>query len=765
MSVRKLTRSFSGGEITPELYGHVDQAKFQTGLKTCRNLQVLPHGPVTCRPGLEYVLQTKSSGTVRIIPYSFNTEQSYVIELGDQYARFHANGATVLEAAQTVTSITAANPAVLTYVGADPANGDWMYIAGSTNMPEVNGRFWIVSNVNAGANTFELKDLFGDDFDASALVASTDGTIQRVHEVATPYAAADLFDIDYESNADILTLTHPSYAVRELQRTGAATFTLSTPTFVPAISEPQTISAVVGVGTGSVTYKYTVTAVSEDNFEESVAGTPSSCVNFLGTAGNYNTITWTAPATGTPIRYNIYRADISTGENVYGYIGQAEAATLTFKDGNIIPDTSSTPPIQEDPFSGADNYPGAVGYYEQRKVFGNTNNNPQGYWLTRSGTERSMLRSLPIRDNDSIFNRLVARQVNEIRYFVPLTSLLALTAGAVWAIRSTDGGALTHQTLSTKPQANVGCAKVKPAVTPDSILFADISRTRLHAVDYQWESQTYRAEDVTILAPHLLDDYAIVDMAWEGTPTNTLWAIRDDGTMLGFTYMPIHEVLAWHRHDTDGKFKSAAVIPENNRAALYVVVQREVNGHTLNYIERKHDRRFSELEDWFGVDAGSTYTGAAATTITGLWHLEGKDVEVLGDGSVFPVQTVVNGEITLDTAVSKAHIGLAYPAEAELLPLSLEMEAAGYGRTKSPTQAYVRLYKSSGIKVGTSSADARAYKQRTTEPYGSPPAMISEEIDMLLQAGWDREGSAYIGRDGPLPMTMVSLTLEVEVGD
>ena len=41
-NVRTLSRSFGGGELTPEFYGRIDDAKFQTGLATCRNFLVLP---------------------------------------------------------------------------------------------------------------------------------------------------------------------------------------------------------------------------------------------------------------------------------------------------------------------------------------------------------------------------------------------------------------------------------------------------------------------------------------------------------------------------------------------------------------------------------------------------------------------------------------------------------------------------------------------------------------------------------------------------
>src|SRR6185369_858191 len=95
---RPLMRSFAGGEITPELFGRIDLDKFQTGLARAKNYRILPHGPAQNRAGFEYVLETKdSSKRSRIITFNWGVGQTMQIELGDQYARFHTQGLTLLE--------------------------------------------------------------------------------------------------------------------------------------------------------------------------------------------------------------------------------------------------------------------------------------------------------------------------------------------------------------------------------------------------------------------------------------------------------------------------------------------------------------------------------------------------------------------------------------------------------------------------------------------------------------------------------------------
>jgi hypothetical protein len=97
-STKTLIRSFAGGEITPEMYGRLDNVKFQTGLALARNGIILPHGPFTKRTGFAYVNSAgDSSLPVRLIPFAFSATQTIVLEFGHEYLRFHTNGATLLD--------------------------------------------------------------------------------------------------------------------------------------------------------------------------------------------------------------------------------------------------------------------------------------------------------------------------------------------------------------------------------------------------------------------------------------------------------------------------------------------------------------------------------------------------------------------------------------------------------------------------------------------------------------------------------------------
>lgn len=765
MNIQHLMRSFAAGIIGPELYGRLDLSKYQTGLAKCLNWWVMPHGPVQNRPGFGYVLEVKdSTKRTRAVPFSYNTEQTFIVEFGDQYVRWHTNGGTLLESSQNITAISQANPGVLTYAGADPTNGDWMYLSGIGGMTELNGRYVKVANVNVGANTFEITDIHGGgDIDTSGFTAYTaGGTMARVYTLATPYLEADLFDLHFVQSADVLTIVHPTYAPRELRRLSATSWQLSTITFAPTLSSPGA-PTVTASGGGAETNTYKVTAIAAETLEESLPSSSTAVTGVaLATAGAYNTIDPTpggATVTGA-VRYNIYK--LSNG--LYGYIGQTDGSD--FRDTNITADVSQTPPEANTPFSGADLYPGAVGYHEQRRCFGGSNTKPQNFWATRSATENNLSYSIPTRDDDAIAFRIAAREVNRIRHIVSLDQLILLTSGGEWKVAPQNSDVLTPDSAAPKQTSSEGASNVQPAITSSAIIYVQESGARLREMKYQWESNGYQVKDISIMAPHLFDGYTVVDLAYAKTPNKTVWCVRSDGALLGLTYLPEHDVLGWHEHDTDGAFESVACVKEGSEHVLYAVVKRSINSRDVRYIERLHTRRFTDPEDAFFVDSGLTYDGAATDTITGLWHLEGEEVAVLADGAVHPNVTVTAGAITLEGDASVVQIGLPITADVQTLPLSFEAQALGQGVEKNINEVALRLKDTSGLKVGPSftASDMVEMTTRSDEPYGSPPDLTTGVVDITVMPEWGDDAQLCIRQEAPLPATILSMTLEVAIG-
>ena len=843
-------RSFGGGVIAPEMLGRIDLNHYQTGLAECLNFYPLPHGPLVNRQGFQYVKEVKDGGSAatKIIPYIFNTDQAYCLEFGNLYMRIHTEGATVLEATKTISGATQANPCVITATSHGYLDGEEVYIAAVVGMTELNGRYYKVASKTT--NTFEITDLQDNDINSTAYTAyGSAGTAARVFTLVTPYVTADLFELQYEQSADVMTICHPTYAPRELRRLGATSWTLASITFAPSVTAPGSVAVAATVGSGSVTYKYVVTALESDILEESVASAEVSVTNDLTTATYYNTITWGA-VTGA-VRYNIYKDD----NGVHGYIGQTP--DLTFKDDNIEADLLTSPPENQTPFGTTDNYPSSVSYHDQRRAFSATNDNPQTTWMSRAGSGANLSKSIPSQDDDAIQFSLDSRQFNRIRHLVPLDKLVIFTSATEWILFTENSDALTPTTIALRPQSYVGCSERRPIVSGDAILFIANLGGHVYDMNYSFETDKYKPRDVSIIAPHLFDGYTITDWDYSSVPVSLIWSVRSDGKLVGLTYLSGQkpDILGWHLHDTDGEFESVAVIPESGgEKMLYAVIKRRINGVDRRFIERLHSRIFSEVEDAFHVDSGlsyndpktitavtaanppvvtsashgfsngdviqidnvggigtdvgmtelngNRYTVASATTntfalqtvastpanvdgsaytayvtggkarkeitvVSGLHHLVGESVAICADGSVIPKQTVTSaGKVTLTQGAARIHIGLSYTSDMKTLPVVVaKADGMGQGQTKSVTKVNLRVDTTRGPSwIGPDYDHLVAYAQRTSEPYGTATALVSNEIEIALDASWTRGGQVVIRQTDPSPLTILSLTSEVDFG-
>jgi hypothetical protein len=743
--MKTLLRSFAGGEITPELYGRLDLTKYQTGLARCKNFTVLPHGPAARRPGFEFVNEVRdSTRAVRLIPFSYAADQTVVLEFGHLYIRFHVNGDTLLEASKAIVSIAGST---VTVTGHGWSTGDWVFIG---------TRFHKITST--GADTFTTTDLWGVATTASGATAA------RVYTIASPYAEGDLFALHFAQSADVITITHPSYAVRDLSRASATNWSLTTVSFDPPASVPTglTATATVDQNQHKTDHTYVVTAVADDGITETLPSASATASNNLGLAGNFNTLTWTGVAGYS--RYNVYKLR----GGIYGYIGSVRAAAgLSLVDDNILPDTSTSFP--EDIYdlnSGAGDYPSAVTYYEQRRWFAGTRNEPQTVWATRNATQTNMTSSTPTRDDDALEFRIAAQQQNSIRHLLPLSDIIALTVGGEFRIFADNAPNITPTSLSIKPQGYTGASNVQPALTSGSILYVQAQGSRVRELSYNWQSSAYSSVDISIMAPHLFNGYSVTDLAYVRAPVPTLWAVRSDGTLLGLTYVPEQQVYGWHQHVTDGTFESVCVVSEGLEDVLYAVVRRTVNSRTVRYVERLRSRQFTAQEDAFFVDSGLTYDGAPVSSLSGLYHLEGKTVQILADGAVHPQRTVTAGAITLDDSYSVVHVGLPYTSDLQTLPLALEgASAGGQFLRKNVNAVALRVTQSSLVKAGPSFAKLTEYPARDhTDPYDSPPALRTGELRFAIGPSWNSDAAVCVRQDQPLPLTVLSMALDVATG-
>lgn len=536
-----------------------------------------------------------------------------------------------------------------------------------------------------------------------------------------------------------------------------------------ATDSTKPITIQYGTKIFNITNNYAVTAIAADGVSTSALSDSASVLNNLNVPGAYNTVSW--DAVDGAQSYNVFKQF----NGLWGYIGNTQAQS--FVDNNIASDMSITPGIPDAVFSGAGNYPGAVCYFQQRRGFAGTNNAPQNTWMTNSGTESMMSYSLPSQDTDRIAFRVAALQADRIQHMLPMLQLILLTSEAEFALLPVGSDVVTPTTLDVKPQSYIGASGVQPTIINTSMVYAAARGGHVRELGYAWTVNGYMTGDLSLRAADLFDNLTIVDQAYAKAPRPIVWFVSSNGRLLGLTYIPEEQIGAWHWHDTQGKFESICCVAEGTEDVLYAVINRTINGQTVRYVERMASRVIdpTDASTWFFVDAGVSQSFAnPVSQISGLTWLEGQTVAVLADGGVQSEKTVTNGAITLDHAAKQVTVGLPYVMDLKTLPLVLQLDGFGQGTNKNINKVWLRVYRSSGIFVGPDSTHLTEYKQRTTEPWGSPPALLgasededddSELIGPIVTApAWQEEGHLLIRQNSPLPLSVAAVVMEVAIG-
>lgn len=415
--------------------------------------------------------------------------------------------------------------------------------------------------------------------------------------------------------------------------------------------------------------------------------------------------------------------------------------------------------------SNTGDFPGAVSYFEQRRWFAGTPTRPNHLWATKSGTESDMSYSLPSQDDDRIAVRVAAREANRIRHIVPLSQLMLLTGSAEWRVSPLNSDAITPSSMSVRPQSYVGANNVQPLVVGSSMIYAQERGGHLRECGYSYEAGGYITNDVCLRAPHLFDNLTIVDMAYAKAPYPVVFALSSNGKLIALTYVPEQQVGAFSTIETNGEFKSCCIVSEGDEDVLYVTVSRLINGVPRCFVERMHERQYTKLEDCMYLDCSGTYRGEPKTEISGLTWLEGEMVSILADGSVEPRQKVVNGKITLNQASSIVHVGLAYNADVQTLPVALALQDGSYGsgHRKNVTEMHFRIVNSSGVKAGPSFDKLTEYPARGIELAGSPPSPTTGEISLSVNGKWTKDGQICVRQGNPLPLRIISMTTVLEL--
>lgn len=440
-------------------------------------------------------------------------------------------------------------------------------------------------------------------------------------------------------------------------------------------------------------------------------------------------------------------------------------------------------------FSAARGYPGAVAFYEERLALMQTAEEPDGWWLSESGSYDSFAQrsANQILATNSFRGTLANGQVNKIEWALSMADGLVMgTAAGEYRLQpASTNEPIGPSNFKTPPISGHGSRGVQPVRIGTSAVFLQKAGKKLRDLNYEPDPQQRIGTDLTLRSEHLFQASPVCAMAYVQEPDALLWCLQNNGSLRAFTYAKEQAVYAWGRHPIAGYSDSGATAapvvesiisipsPDGSQNELWMVVRRYIDGGTKRFIEYlrprwtpSSDESTPLLEDATMSDSGLTYDGAATLTLSGLWHLRGQTVAVLADGKRHPNVVVDNsGRITLEYQASVIQVGLPVRSRFKSMRLeTLTQTGTAQGKQKTLSEVTVRVVDATNFKYGRSFTSMKR-KEFTTQsqPLGSAVPLFSGDKVVDWPGEWGLDAFLCIENDYPVPFGIAAIFPKLEV--
>lgn len=791
--VRLIQNSFTSGELSPRLAGRTDVEYNFNGAETIENWIVLPQGGLRTRPGTRFIAEvgeTDLNKEVRLIPFQFNDEQAYIVEVGRDvvsghgYFRFYRNTAQIT-VPQTDAVIT---------------NGDFpSNISGWTNRSAGTGA---ISWQSGAFSTGVLQ-----------LVGAGIGNEGRAYQQVSIGAA--FRNVEHVLRFRVIL---GSIGVNIGTSAGGTQILSANEFFVGW----HTISFNPG-GASSVFIEF-------DEFN--VQTTQIDDVTLLSNAP----VTLLHPFRLTAPTLDLFDIQFDQSADIMWLTHRTTKPQKLSRRGHSAWSANNYTPTN-DPFLSSVLFPRAVALWKSRLWFAGTDSGPNEFWATVVDNFESLNPGTST-DKDAINGKIAGGKINVIRSIIGLDKQLFIgTYGSEMFLRGDTSGKVAAATVNNNPATEHGVSSLRPVKASGYLLFMQRSNRKLRQLTYDFNTDAFVAPDLLLLAEHLAEE-KLRDLAYAEDPDPIIWVASKSGELLGATFLPTHKVLGWHRHPTAGSVESVATIPHPNgdRDQVWLIVKRTINGVEKRFVEvledtagfygqytldcaLHYDGAPSNVNLTLSATSGTGVTVAAASavfaagdvgkqiwhpdgitkgaitvtaftdtthvtgdvvvpfastsvvatkkpwrravkTLTGLGHLEGHAVKVLTDGAVHPDRTVASGAITLEAFSAQAEVGLDF--KPRIVGLRPEVQGASsiQGLTMTRSNLKLRVLDTLTLTVNGQELPDRS----PLDPMDAVPPLFTGDLEVPV-LGWEEDAKITITQDTHQPATLLALMSYIWFGD
>lgn len=905
--------AFNRGEVSKHVLGRVDIEKMRLAAETQENFLPYVLGPMTIRPGMQYVGGTKNNLNCVLIPFVYANTDTALLEMTDGAMRVFniVNGVeTLVTRAAVSTSVTNGTFAATTgWTLAFTGTGGYSTITGNrlTLSSPVKGglasatqtlaiagadqnvRHALRIVVERGPVLFRIGSTSGGDeyvtettlrtgvhslaftpTGASAYIQfeTRSAPVKIIKSVAiesagtmsvsTPWAGSNLSLIRHTQSGDIVFCVCKGVEPYQIERRSPYSWSVvkyqsvDGPFGVPNTSDitmtPSGLSGNITVTTnrnyfrpthaGSLFRLFSYGQIVNENLGASGQYTKAIRISGVGTTRKFSVVvsgTWAGTVTlyrslesensgfapvdndamssGTKsstsnwsndynddkdnlicwFRLGVSSATFSgTANIVITYASGGAVGTFRITNFNsrtsvsaevLIPiaNTTSTDNWSEGDWSDYSGWPSAIAFHEGRLWFAGQDK----IWGSVSDDYYSFNED-KVGDAGPINRTVGFGPIDTINWLLPLTRMVIGRQASETTVRSSSlDEPLTPTSFNLKDCSTQGSSAPQAARVDTRGVFIQQSRRRVYELFFDAEGLDYRARDLTRLNLDI-GTQELTEIRVQRQPDTVLYFVRGDGEVACLLYERDDEVSAWFRIVTDGTVETCCVLPSLQEDIVYFVVKRTVNGQDVRYIERMAKRsQCSGLPGSRLADSHIIYSGSPTTTITGLSHLEGREVVVWGwnttspftvtanDGTTQTVgrdlgtYTVSGGQITgLSSTVTDACVGLSYTAKFKSAKLAY---AASLGTAMLQHKRVDQLGFSlldthyQGLQYGPSFD--KMDNMPSVEGHEITPAdtiWAQQEIQMTPIPGeWSTDSRICLQAEAPRPCTVAGVVFEI----
>lgn len=551
---------------------------------------------------------------------------------------------------------------------------------------------------------------------------------------------------------------------------GAVLGSIAAPT-ITAGGSGFKVGDTVNFGNGLVVTVLTISAGAITSWSLAASGaitsgsTPANPVNQVNTSG-------TGTGAQATVTWGVVQVNVLTKG-----AGYSVAPTLTFSAGAAAATA----------FLGASSTgnPGVASFFQQRLVLGAPSGSPSTFFMSQPGLYFNFDITAPVQAQNSITETLVNRAPEQIKSIVSSTSgMLVLTDQGSWLINGgSSGSAVSPTQIVAARQSSNGANDVPPIVANYDVLYVGAKGASVRDLAYNIYFNVFTGTDISITSSHLFFGYTIKEWCWAEAPYYVVWAVRSDGTMLTLTFLKEQDFIGWTHQTTSGQYQSVCAVTESttyagNVDAVYTVVQRTVNGNTVQYIERISDRVYPNgLSSAWCVDAGIQYTGTPALTFTGAEHLAaltitGLATDNLGNVTIItPFTMPTSGIFTLPapgggaTGYTTVTIGLGFTCKLQTLKIDTGPPPI-QGRLKRIPYVTVRVNNTLGLQIGGSFSTLVPMKDLVigavvSQEVGLPNQVVTDlysgDVQSYLEPSYNEYGQFCIQQSNPYPASVLGV--------